>query len=230
MDRLQTNLKAAMLVASVLLGGCGQGEPGPLGPAGPPGEPVRGASYVAHFDRAADLDTWEFKVQGDWRVEAGQLLLTAQPGERSVIGPTAMFSGDLDVSVLTRPVVGELDLLTYGLRFHAGDNGAYELYVRDGTYGLIRENGDGSTVSVVSQTPRAELKSDREVQLRVVVRGTELSIYVGGRLVRRERDAGPRTGKIRVFVEVSPSTSPVRRGPGSVLFDELWVNTALPLL
>ena len=91
-----------LLAATLLLGSCGKGDIGPLGPAGPPGDSVRGVTYVAHFDRASDLDSWEFTLLGDWRVEGSQLVVSAMAGERSIIGPASTFSRDLDVSVLAR--------------------------------------------------------------------------------------------------------------------------------
>ena len=176
-------------------------------------------TYVAHFDRPGDLDTWEVTVLGDSRVEGSQLIVSAGAGERAIVGPSSTFSNDLDVSVLARRVAGGDDL-TYGLRFHSGDGGSYELSVTAGSFQLLRENEDGSVVEVIPLSQRAEPGGDIASELRAVIRGVAVSVYVDGKLAGRGLDAGPRTGKVRVFVD----------GPGSVMFDELWVNTALPLL
>ena len=88
---------------------------------------------------------------------------------------------------MVRCLAGD-DEMTYGLRFHAGENGAYELIVTGDTFQLIREAEDGTVVSVIPETGRAELGRDRAAELRAVVRNNQITVYIGGTLSWRGTD------------------------------------------
>lgn len=213
-------LPAAVLVVSLAC----EGDPGPMGPQGPPGDSPRGASYVTHFDRAEDLDTWQYGLTGTWQVLGGQLVVAADRGDRAVIGPSSTFSGDLDLSVdatwIRRP--GDAAI---GLRFQASAEGAYVFAISStGAYALSLEQAEtGESSQLIDWTSAPNLYRDAPNGLRVVVRGATIRLYINGALVNQTLSTALTRGFVQLYVDGVG-------GSAEAAFDNLWVSTALPLL
>ena len=206
------------MVALFLWSAC-EGDPGPMGPQGPPGDTARGASYVARFDRVEDLDTWQYATTGNWQIQGGQLVVVADREERMLIGPSSTFSGDVDISVNATWVRRPGDV-TLGFRFHAGAEGAYVLAVSgEGTYSLSLEE-EGACTQLIDWTAAPNLRPDSPNELRAVVRGPTIRLYINGSLVNEAMATARDQGLVQLFVV----------GSAEATFDNLWVSTALPLL
>ena len=206
------------LLALLAWSGC-EGDPGPMGPQGAPGDTARGASYVARFDRMEDLDSWQYGITGTWQIQGGALVVAAERNERVLIGPSSTFSGDVDISVSAAWVrrVGDV---TLGLRFHAGTEGAYALTVSgEGTYSLSLEE-EGGTTQLIDWPAAPSLRPDSPNELRAVVRGANIRLYINGSLVNEAMSTALDAGLVQLFVG----------GSAEAAFDNLWVSTALPLL
>lgn len=168
------------------------GEQGDRGPAGLPGQ--RGESdvtYVARFNSASEIATWQKDDLGAWRVEGGRLFVSGSTESMMRVRSSAEFAGDVEISLDTEWVQG-VDNDLYGIEFRSGFTGtAYAFGITAaGQYAVFRwDGGSGNpAITLRSWTSHSSIEAWGQNTLRVVAGGQQLEFLVNGVIVDQLAD------------------------------------------